>query len=267
MNSGVSSLGKIAALLLITLLFSGCASTSNNPEDPYEGYNRAMFTFNEKVDKVALKPVAKVYKKVTPSFVQAGIGNFFGNISDVWIGANNLMQGKGGDGANDFARVMINSTLGVFGVFDIASEAGIPKHNEDFGQTLGKWGVGSGPYIVLPFFGPSTARDTVALPLDLYTDPWGQVYPVRYRNAGIAVRVIHKRATLLDAEKLVKGAALDRYQFMRDAYLQRRQSLINDNGTTADLPQYEEESSDEAPKETPASSTGQSTPNGKTGNP
>jgi len=267
MNSGDSTLGKIAALFLMTLLFSGCASTNNNPEDPYEGYNRAMFTFNEKVDKVVLKPVAKTYKKVTPSVVQTGVGNFFGNISDVWICANNLMQGKGEDAANDFSRVMINTTIGVLGIFDVASEAGIPKHNEDFGQTLGKWGVGPGPYIVLPFFGPSTARDTVALPLDLYTDPWGHVYPVRYRNAGTAVRIVHKRATLLDAEKLVKGAALDRYQFMRDAYLQRRQSLINDNGKTGDLPQYEEEPSNEAPKETPASSAGQSTPNEKTGNP
>lgn len=240
------SVAKTAALLAVTLLFTGCATT-NNPDDPYEGYNRAMFKFNEKVDKAVLKPVAKTYKKVTPSFVQTGIGNFFGNISDVWIGANNLMQGKGEDAANDFSRVMINSTLGVFGLFDIASEAGIPKHNEDFGQTLGKWGVGSGSYVVLPFFGPSTMRDAVALPLDLYTDPWGHVYPVRYRNAGIAVRVVHKRATLLDAEKLVKGAALDRYAFIRDAYLQRRQSLINDNGMTGDLPQYEEEDGTVAP--------------------
>lgn len=233
-------IGKIAALFVTAVIFSGCAAPKN-PEDPYEGFNRAIFTFNEKVDKVALKPVAKVYKSVTPSFLQTGVGNFFGNIADIWIGANNLMQGKGEDGVSDFARVMINSSIGIFGIFDIASEAGLPKHNEDFGQTLGKWGVGPGSYIVLPFFGPSTARDAVALPLDLYTDPWGHVYPVRYRNVGIGVRIVHKRAGLLDAETLVRGAALDRYQFTRDAYLQRRENLVDDNGVLEeDLPVYEE---------------------------
>lgn len=231
---------RIAAFSAVAVLLTGCA-TGNNPQDPYEGYNRAMFTFNDKVDKVALKPVAKAYKSVAPSFVQTGIGNFFGNLADIWICANNLMQGKGQDGANDFSRVMINSTLGVFGIFDIASEAGIPKHNEDFGQTLGKWGVGPGPYLVLPFLGSSTLRDTAGLPADFLADPWGYTMPVRVRNVGYGVRIVHKRAGLLDAEKLVRGAALDRYQFMRDGYLQRRENLIDDNGVLEeDLPVYEE---------------------------
>lgn len=239
MNPG-PQIGKIAALLVTAVLFSGCAAPKN-PEDPYEGFNRAVFTFNEKVDKVALKPAAKVYKNWTPSFVQTGIGNFFGNLADIWIGANNLMQGKGEDGVSDLARVMINSSVGLLGFLDIASEAGLPKHNEDFGQTLGKWGVDSGPYVVLPILGSSTVRDTAALPADFLADPWGYTNPVRVRNVGYGVRIVHKRAGLLDAETLVKGAALDRYQFIRDAYLQRRENLIDDNGEIEeDLPVYEE---------------------------
>jgi len=140
---------------------------------------------------------------------------------------------------------MVNSFIGIFGIFDVATEAGIPKHNEDFGQTLGKWGVGSGPYLVLPFLGPSTARDTAGLPADFMADPWGYTYPVRVRNVGYATRIVDKRAALLDGEKLINGAALDRYQFMRDAFLQRRQNLINDNRGTENLPNYDEDILDE----------------------
>jgi phospholipid-binding lipoprotein MlaA len=239
-----ASLWKIVAILMVASVLPGCAST-NHPQDPYEDMNRAVFKFNEKLDRVALKPVAQAYKKVTPSFVQTGIGNFFGNIADVWNCANNLMQGKVEDGVSDFSRVMINTSIGILGIFDIASEAGIPKHNEDFGQTLGKWGVGSGPYLVLPFLGSSTVRDAMALPVDFYADPWGYHRPIRERNIGYGVRIIHKRANLLDAETLVKGAALNRYEFMRDAYLQRRKNLISDNGTSEDLPNYDEDTQNE----------------------
>ncbi|RJX33541.1 MAG: VacJ family lipoprotein [Oxalobacter sp.] len=231
---------KIIALAMGVALLTGCA-TGSNPQDPYEGFNRSVFTFNDNVDKFALKPVAQAYQKVTPSFVQTGIGNFFGNLGDVWNCANNLMQGKGADAASDFSRVMINSFIGVLGIFDVASEAGLPKHNEDFGQTLGKWGVSSGPYLVLPFLGSSTLRDTAGLPADFLADPWGYTKPVRVRNVGYGVRLVHKRAVLLDAEKLVDGAALDRYQFRRDAYLQRRANLISDNGQSEDLPNYDED--------------------------
>lgn len=239
-------LGKLALSLLVVSLISGCATTSN-PKDPYEGYNRAMFSFNDTVDKVALKPVATVYQKALPSFVQTGVGNFFGNIGDVWIAVNNLMQGKLEDGMSDVARVMINSSFGLGGLFDVASEAGLPKHAEDFGQTLGKWGVKSGPYVVLPFVGSSTVRDTAALPVDLYGDAWGYVHPHRLRNAGYGLRVIDKRAAALNAGNLIEDAALDKYEFVRDAYLQRRQSLINDNGIKDSKPNYDEESGEAMP--------------------
>jgi phospholipid-binding lipoprotein MlaA len=216
----------VAALALICVL-AGCAS-SGNPNDPFEGYNRAMYSFNDKLDKYALKPTAQAYQTVTPSFMQTGIGNFFGNLADVWTAANNLLQGKGSDGMSDLGRVIINSTLGLGGLIDIGTEAGLPKHKEDFGQTLGKWGVKPGPYIVLPLLGPSTLRDTVALPVDFKGDLWLYEDPVRVRNTGSVIRVVDKRASLLDAGNLIEDAALDPYQFMRDAYLQRRKNQVYD---------------------------------------
>ncbi len=232
--------GKIAVALLVAGLASGCA-TKNNPKDPFEGYNRAMFSFNETVDKVALKPVATVYQKALPSFVQTGVGNFFGNIGDVWIAANNLMQGKVEDGMSDVARVTINTSFGLLGVLDIASEAGLPKHNEDFGQTLGRWGFRSGPYVVLPLIGPSTVRDTIALPADYFGDPLGYKHPVHVRNYAAGVRIVDRRAASLEAGKLVEEAALDKYEFVRDAYMQRRMSLVSDNGASEKKPDYDSE--------------------------
>lgn len=203
------------------------ASSSRNPRDPFEGFNRAMFNFNDTLDRVALKPAAQVYQSVLPSFVQTGIGNFFSNIGDVWNAVNNLLQGKGGDGISDVFRVAVNTTFGLGGLLDIATEAGMPKHKEDFGQTLGTWGVKSGPYVVLPIFGSSTLRDALATPVDIYGDPWGYVYPVSYRNTGTAVRLVDKRASVLDAGNLIEEASLDKYVFFRDAYLQRRAAQIN----------------------------------------
>ncbi|UOD33311.1 VacJ family lipoprotein [Massilia violaceinigra] len=215
-----------AAALVAIATLSGCAT--NNPRDPLEPYNRAMFKVNDTIDEVALKPVATAYKKVLPSFVQTGVNNFFGNLSDVWTGANNLMQGKGEQGMSDWTRVALNSTFGIGGLFDIASEAGLKKHNEDFGQTLGYWGVPSGPYLMLPLLGPSTVRDTSGLPVDMAANGWSYVDPSRTRNIGTAVRVIDTRANLLDASNLLEGAALDRYEFIRDGFLQRRQSQVFD---------------------------------------
>jgi len=223
-------------LLSSALLMGGCATTStHNPDDPLEGFNRSMFKFNDELDKVALKPAATAYHDYLPSFVQTGVGNFFGNIGDVWTMVNNFLQGKVEDGTNDFMRVAVNTVFGFGGVLDIASEAGIPKHKEDFGQTLGKWGVGSGPYVVLPFFGPSTVRDTAALPVDIYGDPWTYTTPVDVRNTGEVVRVVEQRAALLNASNLLEDAALDRYEFVRSAYLQRRESQVDD-GKVKDLP-------------------------------
>ncbi|HTD06424.1 VacJ family lipoprotein [Undibacterium sp.] len=203
------------------------ASTARNPRDPFESFNRAMFSFNDTLDRVALKPAAKAYQTVLPSFVQTGIGNFFSNIGDVWNAANNFLQGKGTDGMSDVFRVGVNTVFGLGGVLDIATEAGMPKHQEDFGQTLGTWGVKSGPYVVLPIFGSSTLRDALATPVDIYGDPWGYVYPVSYRNTGVAIRLVDKRAAVLDAGNLIEEASLDKYVFFRDAYLQRRAAQIS----------------------------------------
>ncbi|MES2258715.1 MAG: VacJ family lipoprotein [Pseudomonadota bacterium] len=225
-RSAAPKLRHLALALAACATLSGCAGP--NPRDPYEGFNRAMFKFNDTVDQVALKPAATAYKTVLPSFVQTGIGNFFGNLSDVWTAANNLMQGKGEDGMSDVMRVALNSTFGLLGVLDIASEAGLQKHNEDFGQTLGSWGVLPGPYLMLPLLGPSTVRDTAGLPLDIAADPWHYKNPESLRYLGTAVRVVDQRAAVLDASNLLEQAALDRYEFVRDGYLQRRENKVFD---------------------------------------
>jgi phospholipid-binding lipoprotein MlaA len=222
------------ATLGAALVLSGCA-TGSNPRDPLESYNRAMFSFNDKLDQVVLKPVATAYQDTLPSFVQTGIGNFFGNIGDVWTAVNNLLQGKLENGMTDIMRVAVNSTMGFLGVLDIGSEAGLPKHKEDFGQTLGAWGVKSGPYFVLPVFGSSTVRDTAAFPVDLSADLWSYKDPVNVRNIGTGIRMIDQRAALLGASSLIEDAALDKYVFTRDAYLQRRQSLIQDGRSKKDI--------------------------------
>ena len=221
------------ALMLIATTFSGCAvvmspNAGKDPRDPYERYNRSMFSFNQELDKKVLKPVATAYTDYTPDFLQTVIGNFFSNIGDVWTAANNFLQGKPRDGTTDAMRVVFNSTIGLAGLLDIATPAGLPKHEEDFGQTLGVWGVKSGPYVVLPVYGSSTMRDATAKPIDWAGDPLGYVDNIRARNSGRAIRIVDDRASLLGASKLMEGAALDPYEFMRDAYLQRRASRIND---------------------------------------
>ncbi|MES2758803.1 MAG: VacJ family lipoprotein [Pseudomonadota bacterium] len=220
---------SIALALAVSTTLAGCA-TGPNPRDPYEKFNRQMFKFNDAVDRAALKPAATAYKQVLPTFVQTGVSNFFGNLSDLWTGVNNLMQGKGQDGMSDLTRFALNSTLGIGGLLDIGSEAGLHKHNEDFGQTLGAWGVPAGPYLMLPLLGPSTVRDTVVMPIDVAADPWAYKDPVGWRNVGIAVRAVDQRAAVLDASNLMEEAALDRYEFIRDGFLQRRMSRITDNG-------------------------------------
>jgi phospholipid-binding lipoprotein MlaA len=212
-------------VILLTLALAGCAST--NPKDPFEDFNRAMFSFNDAVDEAALKPAAEAYSEM-PTFIQTGVSNFFGNLGDVWTAVNNLLQGKFADGMSDVMRVAFNSTFGLGGLLDIGSEAGLVKHREDFGQTLGVWGVGSGPYVVLPLLGSSTLRDTAALPVDFQGDAWAYVTPVDVRNVGSVVRVVDQRAALLGASSLIEEAALDRYVFIRDAYMQRQESKIRD---------------------------------------
>ena len=206
---------------------TGCASTANNPKDPYEGFNRAMFSVNEGIDVVA-KPLAQGYDAAAPLPVKAGIGNFFGNIYDVWTAVNNLLQGKGGDAMSDLGRVLINTTVGIGGVFDVASEMGLEKHAEDFGQTLAVWGVPEGDYLYWPLIGPRTTCDTFGWLVDTAADPVWRVDDVALRNSLVGVHFIDLRASLLPTDKVVEQAAFDKYNYIRDAYLQNRRSAVRD---------------------------------------
>jgi phospholipid-binding lipoprotein MlaA len=218
---------SVAAAVAVASLLAGCA-TSGNPKDPIEGFNRAMYAFNDGLDTAIIKPVATGYDAVLPTPVKTGVTNFFGNIEDVFIGVNNLLQGKIPAAASDFGRFLINSTVGILGLIDWASDAGLEKHDEDFGQTFGRWGVGNGAYVVIPVFGSRTARDTVGLVLDVATDPVAQHRPKRTRDIAVVLRLVNDRANLLAADKVVEEAALDKYSYIRDAYLQRRRNLIHD---------------------------------------
>ena len=224
---------KLLCLALSVLLLAGCA-TGKNPVDPFEGFNRGVYQFNETVDKAILKPVAEGYRFVVPQFIRSSVSNFFSNLNDVLVAVNNVLQGKFKAAYSDFGRVAINSTIGILGLFDVASEAGIEKHDEDFGQTLGWWGIGDGPFIMLPFFGPSTARDTVGRVGDYFTDIVTYVDPTRSRNILWGTRIVNRRSELLDASKVLETAALDPYEFVRDAYLQRRRNLIYDGAAPQD---------------------------------
>lgn len=231
---------KLLALAFVFLLASGCATVQNpDPRDPYESVNRAVFSFNDGLDRAVLKPVATAYRDVLPSPLRVMVRNFFSNISDVFIGVNNVLQGKPGEGFNDWARVLWNTTFGLAGINDVASEMGFEKHNEDFGQTFGVWGVKSGPYLVLPFFGPSDVRDGVGLGFDLYASPLLGYHNVPVRNSMAALRVVNERSELLEASTIVEQAALDEYAFRRDFYLQRRRSLIYDGNPPRERPPEE----------------------------
>lgn len=220
-------------------MLAGCASTGGHPQDPLEPVNRAVFRFNETVDENVLQPVARGYRAVLPGLVRTGVTNFFSNLEDVWIGVNNVLQGKLGEGVQDFARFTFNTTFGLLGILDVSTDFQLPKHNEDFGQTLGRWGLGTGPYLVLPLFGPSNFRDGVSLLVDSQADFVVNLDHVRTRNALYANRTVNTRANLLDAGRALDQAALDKYRFMRDAYLQRRRSLVHDGSPPLDDPEPE----------------------------
>ncbi len=218
----------IVGLVMATVFLAGCA-TSGNPRDPLEPLNRAVYGFNDGFDRAIAKPVAEGYRNIVPAIVRTGVSNFFSNLDDIWVALNNLLQGKAQQAADDFGRVVINSSIGLLGIIDVASDAGLEKHNEDFGQTLGTWGVGSGPYLVLPFLGSSTVRDGLSYALvDVKADFVAQTDHVPTRNSLYVTRAISLRAGLLDASRIVEEAALDKYSFTRDAYLQRRRSLVFD---------------------------------------
>lgn len=213
---------------LLVLACSGGLLAEENPLDPYEGFNRSMFAVNEVIDKYAAKPVAQAYDSAVPLPVKAGVGNFFGNVADLWIGVNSALQGKLGDAGVDLGRLLINSTVGIFGLFDVASELGLEKHDEDFGQTLAVWGVDSGGYLFWPVIGPRNVRDTAGFGVDSFVDPVWRVDQVPVRNSLVVLRAVDIRASLLPADKVVEEAAFDKYTYIRDAYFQRRRNQVFD---------------------------------------
>jgi phospholipid-binding lipoprotein MlaA len=216
-----------AALAAVLLALGGCASTGpQNPRDPLEPMNRTVAQFNEGVDSVLLKPVATVYQRHVPALVRTGVSNFFGNLGDLWSGANSLMQLKIHDAAENVMRFSVNTVFGLGGILDLASEMNIERHREDFGKTLGRYGVPAGPYLVLPLLGPSTLRDTLALPVDMRYNVLSEIKPEATRNALGAIRLVDQRANLLRASSVLEEAALDKYSFTRDAHLQRRRAEI-----------------------------------------
>ena len=227
-------------LILLTVSFStGCASIAAEDRedyDPFESYNRAVYDFNQDFDRSIAKPVAQTYQNVMPDWADKGITNFFSNLNDVIVLTNDLLQFKLKQAASDTARIVFNTTAGLFGFIDVASHMDLPRHKEDFGQTLGYWGVPSGPYFVLPFLGPSTIRDTAGLGVDYtYIDPVvNHVDHLRTRGGLFLVNFIDTRADYLNASRLLESAALDPYVYTREAYLQRRRYYIYDGNPPMD---------------------------------
>ena len=239
------SLKRLLALSLVAMMF-GCASipagVPPSPDDPWESFNRSVFEFNEGLDKYVLKPVVSGYRFVLPEFIREGVYNFFSNYNDIYTALNNLLQGKPDYAFNDLMRVVVNTTIGLGGLIDLATPGGLEKHKEDFGQTFGVWGVPSGPYVVLPFFGPSSVRDTFGTVADLETDYLFKYIPnVGLRNSLTGLRVVNARNTYYEAGDLLDGAAIDKYSFLRDAYIQRRKYQINEGRDDEEpqMPAYE----------------------------
>jgi phospholipid-binding lipoprotein MlaA len=218
-------------LLLPLAIFTGaaCAEDYRDPRDPLESWNRAVFRFNEHLDEAIVRPVARGYVEVVPGFARTGVRNFFSNLDDVAVIANGALQLKLEQTSRDFMRLAINTSLGMFGLFDIAGEIGLKKNNEDFGQTLGYWGVGAGPYLVLPFLGASSLRDFTGFVVDSrHADPVRGHDDVSARNPALVLRAVGQRADLLGAGQVLDAAALDPYEFTRDLYLERRRGLVHD---------------------------------------
>jgi phospholipid-binding lipoprotein MlaA len=221
------SFRNLLAVLLLGGVLSGCASGPNaNPRDPLELFNRGVSRFNDAVDGAVLKPVATVYRDVTPDPVRTGVSNFFGNLRDVWSAINATLQLRPLEASENALRFGVNTVFGLGGVLDIASEMGIQRTALDFGQTLGRWGIPAGPYLVLPLFGPSSVRDAAGFGVELRGDLVGHFDNIPTRNSLTALRVVDTRANLLRASAMLEGAALDKYSFTRDFYLQRRQNQI-----------------------------------------
>jgi phospholipid-binding lipoprotein MlaA len=233
MSNNINAIRLIvrSALLIfsagVLLALTGCATGPNaNPKDPFEPYNRSMSTFNDGIDRAVLKPVATAYAEVTPSLVRAGVSNFFGNLQDAWTFVNSVLQLRLQKAGESLMRFSVNTGLGLGGLLDIASEAGIPKHNEDLGKTLGRWGVPSGPYFVLPLLGPSTVRDAFTITTEIAYDPVSRIKPSNAQLAVSTVRLVNSRSNYLRLGKLLDEAALDKYSFTRDAFLAKRNADV-----------------------------------------
>ena len=236
------SLSRFVCAVAFLSVLTGCATTApgadqsvnRNPADPLEPFNRSVSRFNDVVDDNVLVPVATAYRRVLPSPVRTGVNNFFGNLGEVWNFANSVAQLKPQASLETLMRFNVNTFFGLGGLLDIATEVGIDRHSEDFGQTLGHWGVPPGPYVVIPLLGPSTLRDTAALPVDVYGDLVAQVSDVPVRNSMYVLRIVDLRSNYLRAGQLLGDAALDKYSFTRDAYLQRRRSDVYDGNPPDD---------------------------------
>ncbi len=241
MNRLAIRIGLRAALVALVFLFAGCATVQQarggpgQRLDPWENWNRKVFAFNEDLDRVVLKPVSTTYVDIIPQPVRRGVGNFFGNFADAWSAINNMLQGKIDLGFQDLTRVGTNTVFGLLGVLDVATEMGLDHQYEDFGQTLGHYGVGAGAYMVLPVLGPSTVRDTVALIPDRYFTAPVLLAHGDYNIPLTALQIVNTRASLLGASQVIDDISLDKYTFVRDAYLQRRRSLVFD-GDVPDAP-------------------------------
>ncbi|MEP6608295.1 MAG: VacJ family lipoprotein [Burkholderiaceae bacterium] len=239
MKFTLTFLVRRAALLVFAGFVSGCATipadSGNDPRDPIESFNRQVFEFNDVVDRALLKPVAQAYQFVLPEPVRDCVSNIFSNFREPSNAINNLLQGKPVDAGSDVCRFVVNTTIGLAGCFDPARQMGLEKHSEDFGQTLGRWGIGAGPYLVVPILGPSTVRDAIGIyGAEPYLDPNFYIRNIPVRNAIFGTRIVDQRAQLLQSDDLISGAALDKYRFIRDGYLQRRRSQVYDGSPPAE---------------------------------
>ncbi|MDZ7754266.1 MAG: VacJ family lipoprotein [Gammaproteobacteria bacterium] len=250
----LSDVGALLGTALLALLVTGCATAPEHvdPRDPWEGFNRSVHAFNTDFDRGIGKPLAETYKLVTPEPVDTAVTNFFGNIGDLLVLINNLLQGKPGDAASDGGRVLMNTTFGILGFIDVASSVGLEAHNEDFGQTFGVWGIEPGPYVVLPFLGPHTVRDAVGWYVGFEVDDYWEFKDRDTRRALLALELVDMRADLMRTTNIVETAALDQYAFIRDAYLQRRQFLIYD-GDPPEQNDYDYDYEDVTPAAAPMS--------------
>jgi phospholipid-binding lipoprotein MlaA len=251
MNTSHRRRAALGAVLVVGVALAGCQTIRESRGgpgqrlDPWEKWNRKVFNFNEDLDRRVLKPVATVYSDVVPQPVRRGVSNFFSNFADAWSAINNMLQGKFDLGFEDATRVGANTLFGLFGILDVASEMGLDHHSDDFGQTLGRYGVGAGAYLVLPVLGPSTVRDAAALPVNRLATP-----PAFFDGTGTQVgltvlQIVNTRSSLLGATRVIDDISLDKYTFVRDAYLQRRRSLTFD-GEPPETPQAPEEAASAA---------------------